>query len=100
MEMAQAQLQYITQGNRSVLEYSADFEFHMGRLEGFDERSLIRELIWGLEESLAKVVTIQYPKTIHAAIGHVEAIKLAGLGPKDLEEHLFPKVVHNLVMEE
>ena len=81
-EMAQAQLQYITQGSRSVREYSAEFELHMGRLESFDERSLIRQFIWGLEESLAKAVTLQYPKTIHAAIGHAEAIELAGLASR------------------
>ena len=40
-ETAQAQLQYITQGSRSVREYSAEFELHMGRLESFGERSLI-----------------------------------------------------------
>ena len=54
----------------------------MGRLESFDERSLIRQFIWGLEESLAKAVTLQYPKTIHAAIGHAEAIELAGLASR------------------
>ena len=81
-ETAQAQLQYITQGSRSVREYSAEFELHMGRLESFDERSLIRQFIWGLEESLAKAVTLQYPKTIHAAIGHAEAIELAGLASR------------------
>ena len=36
-ETAQAQLQYITQGSRSVREYSAEFELHMERLEIFDE---------------------------------------------------------------
>ena len=41
-ETAQAQLQYITQGSQSAREYSAEFELHMGRLESFDERSLIR----------------------------------------------------------
>ena len=40
-ETAQAQLQYITQSSRSVREFSAEFELHMGRLESFDERSLI-----------------------------------------------------------
>ena len=44
-ETAQAQLQYITQGGRSVREYSAEFELHMGRLESFDERRLIRQFI-------------------------------------------------------
>ena len=51
----------------------------MGYLESFDERSLIRQFIWGLEEALAKAVTLQYPKMIHAAIGHAEIIKLARL---------------------
>ena len=82
VEMAQAQLQYITQGSRSVGEYSAEFELHMGHLESFDERGLIRQFIWGLEESLAKAVTLQYPKTIHAAIGHAEAIELAELASR------------------
>ena len=54
----------------------------MGRLESFDERSLIRQFIWGLVESLAKAVTLQYPKTIHAVIGHAEAIELAGLASR------------------
>ena len=94
-ETAQAQLQCITQSSQSVREYSAEFELHMGRLESFDERSLIRQFIWGLEESLVKAVILQYPKTIHAAIGHAETIELAGL-----EEHLFLEVVHNLVVEE
>ena len=58
-EMAQAQLQYTTQGSRSVREHSAEFELHMGRLESFDERSLIRQFIWGLEGSLEKAVTLQ-----------------------------------------
>ena len=31
---------------------------------------------------MAKAVTLQYPKTIHAAIGHAEAIELAGLASK------------------
>ena len=35
VETAQAQFQYITQGSRSVHEYSAEFELHMGRLESF-----------------------------------------------------------------
>ena len=65
-----------------VCEYSDEFELHMGRLESFDERSLIQQFIWGLEESLAKAVTLKYPKTIHAAIGHAEAIELAGIGSK------------------
>ena len=98
VETAQALLQYITQGSRSVREYSAEFELHMGRLESFDERSLIRQFIWGLEESLAKAVTLQYPKTIHAAIGHAEAIELGGLASKRLSRNIFfPEVVHNLV---
>ena len=56
-----------------------EFELHMGRLESFHERSLIRQFIWGLEGFSVKTVTLQYPKTIHAAIGHAEAIELAGL---------------------
>ena len=54
----------------------------MRRLESFDELSLIRQFILGLEESLAKAVTLQYLKTIHAAIGHAEAIELVGLGSR------------------
>ena len=54
----------------SVREYSSEFEFHMGRLVSYDERSLIQQFIWGLEESLAEAMTQQYPKTIHVAIGH------------------------------
>ena len=30
----------------------------MGRLKSFDERSLIQQFIWGLEESLEKAVTL------------------------------------------
>ena len=56
---AQAQLQYITQGSQFVGEYSAEFDLHMGRLESFDECSLIQQFIWGLEESLAKAVILQ-----------------------------------------
>ena len=59
---AHAQLQYITQGSRFMHEYSAEFELQMGRLESFDERSLIRQFISGLEESLAKAVTSPIPK--------------------------------------
>ena len=81
-EMTHAQLQYITQGSRSVREYSPEFELHMGRLEIFDEHSLIRQFIRELEESLAKAVTFQYLKTIHAAIGHAEAIELARLASR------------------
>ena len=40
-KMAQAQLQYIMQGSRSMSDYSTKFELHMGRLENFNERSLI-----------------------------------------------------------
>ena len=54
----------------------------MGRLESFDEHSLIRQFIWGLEESLSKAVTLQYPKTIHVAISHAETIELAGLASR------------------
>ena len=56
----------------------------MGCLESFDERSKtkIRQFIWGLEESLAKAVTLQYPKTIHAAIGHAKSIELARLASR------------------
>ena len=72
----------------------------MGRLESFDERNLIWQFIWGLEESLAKAVTLQCPKMIHAVIGHAEAIELAGLASEDLEERLFLEAVHNLVVEE
>ena len=31
---------------------------------------------------MAKAVTLQYPKTIKAAIGHAEAIELAGLASR------------------
>ena len=55
---AQTHLQYITQCSRSVREYSAEFDLDMGHLESFDERSLIWQFIWGLEESLAKAVTL------------------------------------------
>ena len=54
----------------------------MGRLESFDELSLIRQFIWGLEESLVKAVTLQHPKTIDATIGQDEAIELAGLASR------------------
>ena len=91
-ETAQAQLQYITQGSRSVREYSAEFQLHMGRLESFDGRSLIRQFIWGLEESLAKAVTLQYPKTIHAAIGHAKAIELAELASRRPRGTSVPRV--------
>ena len=81
-------------------EYSAKYELHIGCLESIDGRSFIGQFIWGLQESLAKAVTLQHPKTIHATIGHAEAIELARLASRRPRGTLFPEMVQNVVVEE
>ena len=74
---AHAKLLTVSQGKRSVRDYTSEFETLLGRLSTRDEDTWKRMYVWGLQPHLAKAVALKYPTTIAQAAGHAEEIDLA-----------------------
>ena len=74
---AHAKLLTISQGKRSVREYTSEFEMLLGRLSTRDETTWKNIYVWGLQPHLAEAVALKYPTTIAQAAGHAEEIELA-----------------------
>ena len=74
---AQAKLLTISQGKRSVREYTSEFETLLGRMPTRDEATWKNMYVWGLQPHLARTVALKYPTTIAQAAGHAEETELA-----------------------
>ena len=74
---AHAKLLTISQGKRSVRDYTSEFETLLGRLSTRDETTWKNMYIWGLQPHLAEAVALKYPTTIAQAAGHAEQVELA-----------------------
>ena len=74
---AHAKLLTVTQGKRSVREYTSEFETLLGRLSTRDEATWKNMYVWGLQPHLARAVALKYPATIAQAAGHAEETELA-----------------------
>ena len=74
---AHAKLLTVSQGKRSVRDYTSEFETLLGRLSTRDEDTWKRMYMWGLQPHLARAVALKYPTTIAQAVGHAEEIELA-----------------------
>ena len=74
---AQARLLTISQGKRSVREYTSEFETLLGRMSTRDEATWKNMYVWGLQPHLARAVALKYPTTIAQAAGHAEETELA-----------------------
>ena len=74
---AHAKLLTVSQGKRSVRDYTSEFETLLGRLSTRDEDTWKRMYVWGLQPHLARAVALKYPTTIAQAVGHAEEIELA-----------------------
>ena len=74
---AHAKFLTISQGKRSVRDYTSEFETFLGRLSTRDETTWKNMYIWGLQPHVAEVVALKYPTTIAQAAGHAEQIELA-----------------------
>ena len=74
---AHAKLLTISQGKRSVRDYTSEFETLLGRLSTRDEMTWKNMYIWGLQPHLAQAIALKYPTTIAQAAGHAEQIELA-----------------------
>ena len=74
---AHAKLLTLSQGKRSVRDYTSEFETLLGRLSTRDETTWKNMYIWGLQPHLAEAVALKYPTTIAQAAGHAEEIELA-----------------------
>ena len=74
---AHAKLLTVSQGKRSVRDYTSEFETLLGRLSTRDEDTWKRMYVWGLQPHLGKAVALKYPATIVQAAGHAEEIELA-----------------------
>ena len=74
---AQAKLLTISQGKRSVREYTSEFETLLGRMSTRDEATWKNMYVWGLQPHLARAVALKYPTTIAQAAGHAEETELA-----------------------
>ena len=74
---AHARLLTVSQGKRSVRDYTSEFETLLGRLSTRDEDTWKRMYVWGLQPHLGKAVALKYPTTIAQAAGHAEEIELA-----------------------
>ena len=61
---AHAKLLTVSQGKRSVRDYTSEFETLLGRLSIRDEDTWKRMYVWGLQPHLAKAVALKYPTTI------------------------------------
>ena len=73
---AHAKLLTVSQGKRSVRDYTSEFESLLGRLSTRDEDTWKQMYVWGLQPHLAKAVALKYPTTIAQAAGHAEEIEL------------------------
>ena len=67
----------LSQGKRSVREYTSEFETLLGRLSTRDEGTWKDIYVWGLQPHLGRAVALKYPTTIAQAAGHAEATELA-----------------------
>ena len=74
---AHAKLLTISQGKRTVRDYTSEFETLLGRLSTRDESTWKRMYVWGLQPHLGKAVALKYPTSIAQAAGHAEEIELA-----------------------
>ena len=74
---AHAKLLTISQGKRSVQDYTSEFEMLLGRLSTWDEATWKNMYMWGLQPHLSEVVALKYPTTIAQATEHAEEIELA-----------------------
>ena len=74
---AQSQLMTISQGSRLVREYASQFEMLLGRLDSYDEATLLNQFVWGLQPELARSVSLHYPKSIAQAVSLAETTELA-----------------------
>ena len=74
---AHAKLLTISQGKRSVRDYTSEFEMLLSRLSTQDEATWKNMYMWGLQPHLAETVALEYPTTIAQATGHAEEIELA-----------------------
>ena len=77
VQEAHAKLLTVSQGKRSVRDYTSEFETLLGRLSTRDEDTWKRMYVWGLQPHLAKAIALKYPTTIAQATGHAEEIELA-----------------------
>ena len=73
---AHAKLLKLSQGKRSVRDYTSEFEMLLGRLSTRDEATWKNMYMWGLQPHLAEAVSLKYPTTITQAVGHTEEIEL------------------------
>ena len=64
---AYAKLLTVTQGKRSVREYTSEFETLLGRLSTRDEATWKNMYVWGLQPHLARAIALKYPATIAQA---------------------------------
>ena len=67
----------ITQGQQLVRDYASQFETLLGRLDNYDESMMLNQFIWGLQQELARSVSLQYPKSIAQAVSLAETTELA-----------------------
>ena len=74
---AQAKLLTISQGKRSVRQYTSEFETFLGRMPTRDEVTWKNMYVWGLQPHLARTVALKYPTTIAQAAGYGEETELA-----------------------
>ena len=74
---AHAKLLTVSQGKRSVQDYTSEFGTLLGRLSMRDEDTWKQMYVWGLQPHLAKAVALKYPTTIAQATGHAKEIELA-----------------------
>ena len=79
---ALSRLMNISQGKRSVREYTSEFETLLGRLSTRDESTWKDMYVWGLQPHLARAVALKYPTTIAQVAGHAEVIELAIKAPQ------------------
>ena len=66
----------LLQGNRSVLEFAAEFEKNTGRLDSSDEATLLQLFVWGFQRDIAEKVSLAHPTSLANAIAAAEEIEL------------------------
>ena len=76
-KQALADIVAMRQNGRPVVEYSAQFENSVGKLQSSDEPTLVQFYIWGLDPTLAEKVAIGKPQTISAAVALADDLELA-----------------------
>ena len=74
---AYPQLMSISQGQRSVRDYTSQFETLLGRLDSYDEELILNQFLWGWQPDLARFVSLHYPKSIVQAVLSAETMELA-----------------------